>query len=164
MTKMKNMIHLAGALFALGAGVAYAAPYGMAGCGLGSSIIKDDGMVQIFAATTNGTSWNQTFGITSGTSNCTKQGVVLTNKEQEAFFEANLQSLQQDMVVGQGEYLNALLQLFACPVAVQPKAAALAQQHFERLFPNEETSPAQALYAYKAVLAGDKALADSCRL
>ena len=48
-----------------------AAKYGPAGCGLGSLIFDaDSGWTQIFAATTNGTSGNQTFGITSGTSNC----------------------------------------------------------------------------------------------
>ena len=42
------------------------------GCGLGSMIIKNQNstMLQAIAATTNGTSGNQTFGITSGTSNC----------------------------------------------------------------------------------------------
>src|SRR5947207_15915430 len=41
-----------------------AAKYGPAGCGLGSLIFDaDSGWTQIFAATTNGTSGNQTFGI-----------------------------------------------------------------------------------------------------
>ena len=47
-----------------------AAKYGPAGCGLGSMIFDpDSGFTQIFAATTNGTSGNQTFGISTGTSN-----------------------------------------------------------------------------------------------
>ena len=51
--------------------------YGPAGCGLGSMIFEpDSGFTQVFAATTNGTSGNQTFGITSGTSNCASGGVV----------------------------------------------------------------------------------------
>src|SRR6266545_2071443 len=45
--------------------------YGLAGCGLGSMLIgSKPGIVQIFAATTNGSFGTQTFGITSGTSNC----------------------------------------------------------------------------------------------
>jgi len=42
------------------------------GCGLGSVIFKgqDALLFQILAVTTNGTSGNQTFGITTGTLNC----------------------------------------------------------------------------------------------
>ncbi|MFN7453535.1 MAG: DUF3015 family protein, partial [Pseudobdellovibrionaceae bacterium] len=50
--------------------VAMAKSYGDAGCGLGSVIFGNEkGFSQIFAATTNGTVGNQTFGISSGTSN-----------------------------------------------------------------------------------------------
>ncbi|MEN0057326.1 MAG: DUF3015 family protein, partial [Bdellovibrio sp.] len=44
--------------------------YGTAGCGLGSLVFGNEkGPVQIVAATLNGTGV-QTFGITTGTSNC----------------------------------------------------------------------------------------------
>src|SRR5205823_3826374 len=63
-------------VFVLSAGVAYAdaenpaatgkSTYGLAGCGLGSMLFGDQkGMIQILAATTNGTFGSQTFGITS---------------------------------------------------------------------------------------------------
>ena len=42
--------------------------YGIAGCGLGSVLFGTSGGV--FAYTTNSSSGNQVFGITSGTSNC----------------------------------------------------------------------------------------------
>lgn len=158
-------IHLAAfASLALSAGAAHAAPYGMAGCGLGSMMITSNGGSQVFAATTNGTSGSQTFGISSGTSNCVRQGVVLTSKEQEAFFEANLLSLQQDMVAGEGEHLNALLSLFACRPEAQAAAGKIAQAQFEHLFPSPDTTPEQALYAYKAALSRDPQLAAACRL
>ncbi len=44
--------------------------YGVAGCGLGSMVFgNQEGGIQVIAATLNGTGI-QTFGITSGTSNC----------------------------------------------------------------------------------------------
>ncbi len=71
---MRKLILSTGlALGALGALAlsAHAAPYGEAGCGLGSMIFGDSpGFVQVLAATTNGCSGSQTFGITTGTSNC----------------------------------------------------------------------------------------------
>ena len=47
----------------------FARQYGMAGCGLGS-LAFEPGEGQISAATTNGTFYNQFFGISSGTLNC----------------------------------------------------------------------------------------------
>lgn len=71
----------------------YTPAYNMAGCGLGSLIIKDDGMVQIFASTTNGTGV-QTFGITSGTSNCVA-GQQDTSAEREVFLDVNYVQLKK---------------------------------------------------------------------
>src|SRR5690348_10000976 len=48
------------------------AGYGVAGCGFGSMLFgKQPGFIQVLAATTNGTFGSQTFGISTGTSNCT---------------------------------------------------------------------------------------------
>ncbi len=53
--------------------------YGMAGCGVGSLFISDKGKpMQLLAVTTNGTGvsqWIGVFAITSGTSNCTEDGI-----------------------------------------------------------------------------------------
>lgn len=87
-----------------------AKPYGMAGCGLGSQVIGKEGN-QILAATTNGTG-TQTFGISSGTSNC------VTASEQTAmiknFIEANYESLVTDMAKGQGDSLKTLSSFYGC--------------------------------------------------
>ena len=49
----------------------YVPAYGPAGCGLGSIVMgSKPGFMQVFAASTNGCSGSQTFGITTGTSNC----------------------------------------------------------------------------------------------
>lgn len=95
------------------AGSSYKAAYGMAGCGLGTFVIKEDGIMQILAATTNGTSGSQTFGITSGTSNCAPSQSVAA-AEQEVFIRANLASLEREAAQGSGEYLNAYAQILNC--------------------------------------------------
>ncbi len=54
-----------------GSGIKGSGTYGTAGCGLGSMAFGNQkGAIQILAATTNGLFGTQTFGITSGTSNC----------------------------------------------------------------------------------------------
>lgn len=86
--------------------------YGMSGCGLGSVVFGDKpGMVQIFAATTNGVSGNQTFGISSGSLNCGESGRMA---KAEQFIEVNKTALETDMARGQGESLMSLSQVLEC--------------------------------------------------
>lgn len=86
--------------------------YGAAGCGLGSLVFdKQEGPVQIFAATLNGTGV-QTFGITSGTSNCGKP--AFAKAEFNTFVESNSVALENDIVRGQGETLSTLNNMLGC--------------------------------------------------
>lgn len=108
---MKNLFIAALVTFAAGSAFAV----GDAGCGLGSMIIKDNTKVmQILAATTNGTFGSQTFGISTGTSNCTSDKVVLQEKEQQYFVEANYDMLTTEMAQGSGEYVDAFAHLLGC--------------------------------------------------
>ncbi len=98
---------------------AWAPGYGMAGCGFGSLLLGDKpGIIQIFAATTNGIYGNQTFAITSGTSNCTggSSSADAKIRQQEIFVQVNYKSLQQEMAAGRGEKLGAFAGLLGCPV------------------------------------------------
>jgi hypothetical protein len=84
--------------------------YGPAGCGLGSLIFEpNSGFTQIFAATTNGTFGSQTFGISSGTSNCTDSSGG--SDSAKAFVETNRTALAKDIARGQGETIESLSRL-----------------------------------------------------
>jgi hypothetical protein len=116
-------------------GVALAAkPYGMAGCGLGAQLMGKDGN-QVVAATSNSTLWNQTFAISSGTSNCvtaTEQTAMIRN-----FIEANYASLVTDMAKGQGDSVKTLSSFYGCD------AAAFAQEmkvNYEQITPATENA------------------------
>ncbi len=87
--------------------------FGEAGCGWGSQIQGKKGN-QILAATTNGTSGTQTFGISFGTSNCTDEGGVKARKKVSAFIEANKFELARDAARGEGETLSSLGYLIEC--------------------------------------------------
>ncbi|NOR57919.1 MAG: DUF3015 domain-containing protein [Sulfurimonas sp.] len=82
------------------------------GCGLGSMIIKDDSTAVMLAlqATTNTTSGNQTFGITSGTSGCKKTKFVMNERAQE-FVASNMDILAKEIAVGHGESIDTLAEL-----------------------------------------------------
>jgi hypothetical protein len=97
----------------LGASHALARPWGMAGCGLGS-LIFNDGNPQISAATTNDSSLNQGFALSSGTSNCYNPKDVAELKEQEDYFVSNLATLSKDIARGEGESVEGAAKIFGC--------------------------------------------------
>jgi hypothetical protein len=69
---------------------------------------------QVLAATTNGSSYTQMFGITSGTSNCTDGGTVRSSYQVPLFIEVNRVALAKDAARGEGETLAGLAQLMGC--------------------------------------------------
>ena len=74
--------------------------YGTAGCGLGSlAFDSQPGAVQILAVTLNATGV-QTFGITTGTSNCQPGLFAQGTKD---FVDANREVLAKDAARGEGE-------------------------------------------------------------
>jgi hypothetical protein len=128
--------------------------YGAAGCGLGSLVFQDQpGMVQIFAATTNGTFGSQTFGITSGTSNC---GPAMTAQGTRNFVDANRDALAKDMSRGQGETIGALSHLAGCKDAGLVGTAL--QSSFKSIFPSEKVSTDEVTAKLLQTLQGDKSL------
>src|SRR5262245_42447591 len=107
---MKCKLLAGTAVLIMAFGTAHAEHKNNDGCGLGSQIFKgQSGTVQqSVAVTTNGTSSNQTFGITSGTSGCTTDGVVDPPQQAAAFTGANLDKLARDTARGEGESLKSL--------------------------------------------------------
>lgn len=91
----------------------YQRPYGMAGCGLGSIVINRQGS-QVLAGTTNGTAYNQLFGITSGTSNCIDEASSEVASKMDKYIHGNKAQLEGDVVKGQGETIVALSQVMGC--------------------------------------------------
>lgn len=92
------------------AGTASAA-HGPAGCGLGSMLLQGkSGLVfNVLAATTNGTSGNQTFGMSTGTLGC--EDAQSAKVSAVSFVEGNKIALSNDISRGQGETLDAYLEL-----------------------------------------------------
>ncbi|MBN4054485.1 DUF3015 domain-containing protein [Nitrospira defluvii] len=142
---------------------AFAAGYGEAGCGLGSLIFGDSsGPVQIFAATTNGSTYSQLFGITSGTSNCDASGIILASKEDGLFVAGNFDNLEKEMAVGKGEHLNTLAGLLGCPAEKSPTFASYAQENYLAIFAGEQTTPDEMLQTVRTGMSTHPELASAC--
>jgi len=128
--------------------------YGTAGCGLGSLAFGDTpGAIQILAATTNSLFGTQTFGITTGTSNC-GTGVFATGTKN--FVEANREALAKDISRGEGEAIGALTLINACQNS--HKVGAALQKNFKAIFPSENASNDDVTRAILETLHGDQTL------
>jgi len=142
------------ALFAVpafGQGVKGTGKYGTAGCGLGSLAFGDQqGMVQILAATTNSLFGTQTFGITSGTSNC---GTGMMKTGTRNFVEGNREALAKDISRGQGEAIGALTVINACEDSA--KVGQVLQKEFQTIFPSAQVSNEQVTEAILQALHSD---------
>ncbi len=163
---MRKVVILASAvaLFTLGIANAEAAnlnpsTYGTAGCGLGSLIFQDDpGLVQVLAATTNGTFGNQTFGITTGTLNCVDKRS--TSRRAALFVEANREALVKDVSRGSGETVVGLSAIMGC--SDSKAVAASLQQNFSTIFPSEPASTDHITDAILETIKSDETTAASC--
>ena len=138
---MKKIMLLAAVCCLIGAGTASAGGNTNTGCGLGSLLWDELGhggggqslLVQVFEATTNGTFGSQTFGITTGTSNCDKPSVFVKNDAFE-FATANLDNLAKDIAMGQGETLATFAELMDIPVVQRAKVYSRLQTNFSHIF------------------------------
>ena len=150
---MKN-IRIIFTVCAMSSSVPALAEYGMAGCGLGSIVAKEmsweNGSAQILAATTNGTAYSQTFGITTGTSNCgdaaapsVKENLKGKKKaEQKVYLYYNLAQIKADAARGEGNYIEGLAGLFGCQSQLTGSYsdfARLNQKNHEKIFNSNDS-------------------------
>ena len=156
---MKKII-IAAVLFVVPA-IAFAANNNVGSCGWGSKAFEGQSGVapQVFAATTNGTSGNQTFGISSGTLGCTQDGTVTSTWKTSMFIDGNKERLARDMSIGNGETLDSLAHLIGVQDQHRAKFNRALQENLSRIFPSENVATEQIVVALKDVLASDRELA-----
>ena len=108
------------------------------GCGLGSMAWRgQSGIIpQVLAMTTNEISFNNTFGITFGTSGCDPNGRVTggTGKMVLAVIENNMEQFAMDASRGNGETIETIAGILDVD---SKELGAKAQQYFAYLFTDE---------------------------
>jgi Protein of unknown function (DUF3015) len=136
------------------AGGAFAAGENNVGCGLGSTVMGGQSGVapQVLAATTNGTSGNQTFGISSGTLGCSQDGTVPKSKMAVLFIEGNQDKLAADMSSGKGESLTGLAHVMGVSPAQQVAFNATLKQNYQAIVNRSDLSAADMQKNMKTVL------------
>lgn|GEM_PF-234326 len=147
-----------------GGGGGYKVAYGAAGCGLGSIVLgSKPGFMQVFAATTNGCSYSQTFGITTGTSNCKDPpGGDAAAEERKVYVDMNYADLSKEAAQGEGEHLEAFADILGCAESDEDLEAfqMLSQQKYATLYGNQ--APDAVVEGYVNEIKSDETLSKNC--
>ena len=123
---------------------AFAAGNTNTGCGLGSLVFpeQDTVAVQVLAATSNALG-SQTFGITSGSLDCTKPYKLVMNEKAQRFVADNMDSIATEIASGEGENLDTLLSLIN--IQDKQKVSKSLKDNFASIYTNENVTSAQVL-------------------
>ncbi len=137
-----------------------AAQDNVGGCGVGSMIFKGQSGVapQVLAVTTNSSTGNQTFGISTGTLGCTQDGMVHSNMKTAMFIGNNKEALARDMSVGNGETLASLSHLMGVKDGDQAAFNRVTKENVARIFAKDNVTTQQIVASLRDVLASDATL------
>jgi len=118
------------------------------GIGLGTMLFEGhNGLIsQASAGTTNGLLGNQTFAITSGTSEAREwKSWWAGNAPARNFVRDNMDAVARDMAAGQGEALDTLIELMAVPAESRTYTARAMQSNFTKIFTSAEVTHIEVL-------------------
>ena len=141
---MKKRMLIAASLMSLSLGAAAEAPGGPS-CGWGNMLFAgNSGMAFHFlASTTNGTSGNATFGMTSGTNGCSVHGKLTYGGKSLLAQSSVMEEFTQDVARGDGEAMNAVAVSMGVPAESRPAFAEVMHQNFNTLFPTADVTSDQ---------------------
>ena len=153
---MKKWIIMTGLFFIL-AGTSYGATVAQdCGCGLGKVAIGEKVGLgwNLLGTFLNGISGNQTFGMTSGTSECGQTRNLVINQRIESFVADNMDNLAVDIASGGGESLTALSEIAQVPPELRAPLASTLQARFDTLYPDPQVSHTHVADTLQAIIAG----------
>ncbi|WP_120513103.1 DUF3015 family protein [Photobacterium salinisoli] len=131
------------------------------GCGLGSMVFagQEGKVFKVLGATTNGTSGNQTFGITFGTLGCDGNGVITSKEKLAMFIDGNMDNLARDIARGEGETLATLTDVWGMSDEAKAEFNATARNNYASIFASENVTSADVLANLNTMVADQNTLA-----
>ncbi len=133
------------------------------GCGLGWQVSKKNSLLSSsIRNTTNATSSNQTYGMTSGTSGCAKHSIVQNDKAPLHYTEANYGNLVSEMAQGKGEFLRTYAAVLGCSPAAFEDFSNMTRTHYSDIIPHDQVTPDTLLKEVRTQIKNDSRLAVLC--
>lgn len=156
--RMRKEILLAAAL-TLGSGSAMAAAPGGPDCGWGNMLLEGQSGIgpHILATTTNGTSGNKTFGMTSGTNGCSMDGKLTYGGK--SMIGSIMDRFSEDVAQGNGEALDAVAVIYNIAPEDRATFAEVTHENFKTIFPSAQVTTEDVIASLETVMKSDSRLA-----
>ena len=152
---------IAGIILLSASSTAFAVAPGGSDCGWGNMF--HDGTAgtgrHFLASTTNGTSRNKTFGMTSGTNGCATNGTLTYGGDKMVNLSPIMDEFSEDVARGHGDALNAVAVMIGIEPQDRDTFAATMHENFTVIFPNEDVTAGEALNSINIVMKNDDRLA-----
>jgi len=107
------------------------------GCGPGWYVYDKKTILGTTVRSSFNPSGSNTFGMSSGTSNCEKHDLVMNDTLQRHFTDRNYSTIVAEMALGQGQFLNEYAHVFGCE---EKSFGDLMQSNFSKIVPNQDNS------------------------
>lgn len=106
------------------------------GCGLGQQIFAGQSglAAHVMAATTNGSSSNQLFGLSFDSLGCNGETVITASFQRDVFVASNYDNIARDAAQGGGDHLQSLAQIMQMQESDAQRFYELAQVNYDQLF------------------------------
>ena len=139
----------------------YAVAPGGPDCGWGNMLFDGKSGLgsHIIASTTNGTSGNKTFGMTSGTNGCSTNGAL--SYRGDAWVDASeiMDEFSEDVARGHGDALDAVAVMIGVQQQDRETFAQVMHENFTTLFPSEDVTAEEVMTSVNNVMKNDDRLA-----
>jgi len=140
-------------------GVALAEAPGGPSCGWGNALFDgQSGLgVHIIASITNGTSGNNTFGMTSGTNGCATDGKLTYGGN--SLVGAVMDEFSEDVARGDGEALTAVAVSLGVSEDDRPVFKQVMHENFSTMFPSDQVTAEEVTTSIISLMREDEVLA-----
>ncbi|MDT8452068.1 MAG: DUF3015 domain-containing protein [Gammaproteobacteria bacterium] len=128
-------------------------------CGWGNMLFEGQAGIapHFLATTTNGTSGNKTFGMTSGTNGCSVDGKLTYGGK--SLLGSIMGEFSEDVARGEGEALNAVAVMYGIEQQDRASFATAMHTNFQTLFPSENVTADEVMASMNEIMKADAQLA-----
>jgi len=130
-------------------------------CGWGNLLFRGQSGLpsHLVAVTTNGSTGNATFGMTSGTNGCSVDGKLTYGGKDMVDVSSIMDEFSEDVARGNGEALDTVAVMFGVQPQDRSVFAEVMHDHFAVIFPDENVTARQVLVSVNSVMRNDARLA-----
>ncbi len=128
-------------------------------CGWGNMLMEGQSGLgsHIIASSTNGTSGNATFGMTTGTNGCSSSGTLTYGGK--SMVSSIMNEFSEDVARGQGDAMDTVAVIYGVEKQDRKTFAKVMHENFAVIFPGEDVTADDMMAAMEDVMKADSTLA-----